>query len=124
MRSVTEWHGDTDDTPIPSRVKVRIFEQYKGQCCICGLSIRGRLLPAYDHRISLINGGENRESNIQLLCTECHKVKTRSDVREKSMVYRKKAKHLGIYKSKHKIPGSKGSGFRRKMDGTVWREKP
>lgn len=122
MRSVPEWEGKTDDTPIPPRVKLRIFERFNQHCNSCGLLIVGRLRPAYDHIIALANGGRNIESNIQLLCSACHATKTKSDVAIKSATYNKRAKRLKLKKRKL-IPGSKGSGFRKKMDGTVVREK-
>jgi len=97
-RSTAEWIGKTDDTQIPARVKIRVFDNCDGLCETCCLEIRGKLRPAYDHRIALINGGENRESNIRLLCVPCHATKTKSDVAEKSMIYRKRTKNLGIKK--------------------------
>lgn len=118
-RSVPEWIGKTDDTPIPARVKLRVFEKYNERCCHCDLLIVGRLRPAYDHIVALINGGENRESNIQLLCSECHKAKTGGDVREKAVIYRKRSRRLKLHSRRRLIPGSKGSGYRRKMDGTT-----
>lgn len=121
MRSVSEWIGKTDDTPIPPRVKLRVFERHNGKCSHCGRYLIGRLGPAYDHVVSLIGGGGNRESNIQLLCTECHAFKTKGDVREKSIIYNKKAKRMRL-KSRRLIPGSRGSGVRKTMAGKVWRE--
>lgn len=121
-RSVPEWIGKDDDERIPPRVKLRIFERYNQRCCNCELLIVGRLLPNYDHVIPLINGGSNRESNIQLLCSECHKDKTKGDIRDKSNIYNKRIRRLKLRK-KRPIPGSKGSGFRRKMDGTVIKVK-
>lgn len=118
-RSVPEWIGKTDDTPIPPRVKIRIFDNNNKQCCHCNRLILGRLLPRYDHIIALANGGENRESNIQLLCSECHTEKTRQDTHTKSVIYKKRIRHLGIKPKRKLIPGSKGSGFRKKMDGTI-----
>jgi 5-methylcytosine-specific restriction endonuclease McrA len=120
-RLTEEWIGKNDNEPIPPRVKLRIFEKFDGTCCHCHRSIRGKLLPRYDHILALINGGENRESNGQLLCHECHDLKTKSDVREKSVIYNKRIKRMG-FKRKKLIPGSKGSGVRRRMDGTVWKE--
>lgn len=120
MRSLPEWIGKTDDTPIPPRVRIRIFEKCAGQCVVCGNRIGGALSPAYDHIVSLVNGGENRESNLQLLCVPDHKVKTGQDVAEKSMVYRKKAKHLGIkLKKTRPMLGSKLSGLKKGFDGIV-----
>jgi 5-methylcytosine-specific restriction endonuclease McrA len=121
-RSVPEWRGKTDDTAIPPRVKVRLFERSSGRCADCNRAVLGGLRPRYDHRIALVNGGENRESNIQLLCHECHNAKSKDDVAEKSALYDKIIRRMK-FKRKKLIPGSKGSGIRRKMDGTVWREK-
>lgn len=120
-RSLPEWIGTNDDTPIPPRVKLRIFERYNKTCCVCSRPVVGRLLPAYDHIVAIINGGRNIESNIQLLCSACHTAKTATDVAEKSAIYNKRAKRLKL-KRRRLIPGSKGSGFRKKMDGTVVRE--
>ncbi len=121
-RSVPEWWGKTDDSPIPPRVKLRIFEKALGRCNGCGNRIYAGTIPAYDHIIALVNGGQNRESNLQLLCSLCHQIKTGADVAEKSLVYRKKAKHLGIkLKQSRPIPGSRASGLKRGFDGIVRR---
>lgn len=109
-RKVPEWIGKTDDQEIPLRVKVRVVELYKGMCAACGLSIRGKLLPAFDHKLALINGGNHRESNLQLLCTPCHGVKTKIDVAEKSQMYYKRVKAIGIKRRRRTIPGRKFNG--------------
>lgn len=97
-RELPEWIGASDDQAIPARVKVRVFDRHGGKCCACTLPIQGKLRPAYDHIQALINGGEHRESNLQLLCVPCHAVKTKADVAEKSVTARKRTKHLGIKK--------------------------
>lgn len=109
-RSVPEWIGKTDNTPIPPRVKLRVFEAYHGNCTKCLAKIVGKLTPQYDHAVALINGGENRESNIQLICSECHKLKTKKDVAEKSQVYHKRVKALGIKARRRTIGGRKFNG--------------
>src|SRR6185312_12503433 len=76
--TTNEWIGRTDDEAIPPRVKVRIFQAFDGRCSHCTLLIVGKLRPAYDHTIALINGGENRESNVSLLCMPCHALKTKA----------------------------------------------
>jgi 5-methylcytosine-specific restriction endonuclease McrA len=120
-RSVEEWIGKNDDTPIPPRVKLRIYDKYQGHCGSCGRKIVGKLKPAFDHIIALINGGQNRESNAGLLCNECHAAKSVEDVGEKSALYNKRIGGLG-FKNKKLIPVSKGSGFRKTISGKVWRE--
>ena len=110
-RSLPEWVGKTDDTPAPPRVRLRNFEQYGGVCqCGCGVKIRAGDQWQTDHRIALINGGENRESNLVPLLTRHHKKKTTADVAEKSRVRAKRKKHLGIKSTKRKIPYRRFNG--------------
>lgn len=98
MREVPEWIADNDNQTIPARVKVRVFDRAGGKCAHCTLTIVGKLRPAYDHIQALVNGGEHRECNLQLLCVPCHAVKTRADVGEKSILARKRLKQIGIKK--------------------------
>ena len=103
MREVPEWIGATPDTPIPPRVKLRIFERDKGRCHISGRLIRAGERWDAEHIKALCNGGENRETNLAPALTDLHKGKTANDVAEKSRNYRKRAKHLGIASTKRKI---------------------
>lgn len=115
-RATPEWIGAHPDSAIPPRVKVRIFERDGGRCQECTRKVGPGFLPfAFDHIRALINGGQHRETNLQLLCDHCHKVKTGADVAEKKVVARKKAKHLGI-KPKSALSRSR---FKKRMDGTV-----
>lgn len=96
----TEWVAKTDDQAIPPRVKLRVFAAAGGRCEECTNLIVGKLRPEYDHKVALINGGAHAEHNLQLLCSECHKVKTRADVAEKSTMARKRTKAAGIKKQR------------------------
>ena len=97
-RSVPEWRGKTPDTAIPLRVRLRVFDAYKGRCASC----TRKLTPAdkwdCDHITALVNGGEHRERNLQPLCSWCHSDKTKADVKQKSENNRRRAKHLGQHK--------------------------
>jgi 5-methylcytosine-specific restriction endonuclease McrA len=97
-RTVTEWIGRNDNAPIPDRVKERVA--YKsGDCCKkCDRKIEGKLRAEFDHAIPLILGGKHAESNLQLLCHECHSAKTKLDVKLKAKVARVRKRHLGIKK--------------------------
>lgn len=111
-RSVEEWRGKTADSPIPPRVRLRVFERDGGICqCGCEMVIFPGDKWQTDHTVALINGGENRESNLRTLLVKHHASKTAADVAEKSRVNRKRAAHLGIKKRRRTIPG-------RKFDGT------
>jgi len=108
-RSVPIWIGKTDDTAIPPRVRLRIFERYGGICQLTGRKIRPGDSWQADHRIALINGGTNSEDNLWPVLAEAHKGKTREDVAVKSKVARVRAKFLGTYpKTKRPL---KGRGF-------------
>jgi hypothetical protein len=73
-----------------------------------------------DHIIALINGGENRETNLQILCDWCDPAKTAADVRQKAKVYRAGSKQFrGFRESGRPLPGSRASGIRKRMDGGV-----
>jgi 5-methylcytosine-specific restriction protein A len=109
MRSVDEWIGKTDDTAPPPRVKARIWKRDRN-CVRCGLPTGDVRKPEYDHIVALANGGENRESNLQIMCAGCHRVKTYTDVAVKASDAKRLKRRLGL-KPRRTIPG-------RKFDGT------
>lgn len=111
-RSTEEWIGKNDDSPIPPRVRLRVFDRCMGICHISGRKIRAGDSWDCDHIVALVNGGEHRESNLAPALRDRHREKTAEDVAEKATVYRKRAKHLGIKKKGSSIPY-------RKFDGTV-----
>jgi len=115
VRSTPEWIGKNDDSAIPDRVKLRVHTKAEGRCAKCTVEA---LTGQYDHAISLIVGGENRESNLQFLCVPCHKAKTKLDVKLKAKVARVRKRHLGLRKPS-RFPGSRDSKFKKKIDGSV-----
>jgi 5-methylcytosine-specific restriction endonuclease McrA len=113
-RSVPEWIAKKPDAPIPPRVRLRVFEAHEGRCHLSGRIIRAGEAWDCDHVIALVNGGEHREANLAPALRDLHRVKTASDVAEKSRVSRKRQKHLGI-----KRPRTITAW--RKFDGTIVR---
>ncbi len=93
-RSIPEWIGATPDTKVPARVRLRVFESYGGKCYLSGRKIGPSDKWDLEDKIALINGGENRESNKAPALKDKHKEKTARDVAEKSMIARKRSKHV------------------------------
>lgn len=113
MRTVAEWIGSSDDAPVPARVKLRIYDAAKGHCANCGQKV---IAGEYDHIKRLKDGGENRETNLQLLCRPCHAAKSAQEQHDGAKIDRTRKKHLGIKsKSRNPIPGSRDSGWKRRL---------
>ncbi|MGC8534878.1 MAG: HNH endonuclease [Rhizomicrobium sp.] len=113
-RSVPEWNGQKPDSKVPARVRDRVATKQGDLCAKCKVPLT---TAQCDHIIPLILGGENRETNLQMLCAACHAGKTKLDVKLKSKVADIRKKRLGI---KPKSPLSpKVRGIRKRMDGTI-----
>jgi 5-methylcytosine-specific restriction endonuclease McrA len=118
MRSTNEWRGKTDDSPIPDRVRDRVFAKYEGYCPKCSRELRAGHWQC-DHVVPLILGGAHAESNLQPLCTTpCHSAKTALDVKIKAKVARVRKRHLGIRK-RSTFACSRDSKFKKKVNGSV-----
>lgn len=111
MRRIEEWVGKTDDTPVPPRVKVRVFEKYDGCCYLTGQRIRPGDKWEVEHILALCNGGQNRESNLAPALRTPHKSKTRLDRQIKKKLDKIRKRHLGVKKRRRTIAY-------RKFDGT------
>lgn len=99
-RSVPEWIGRTPDADPPPRVKLRVRDRARSgdgrlRCQSCTRTIAEGEPAAIDHVVALVNGGENRESNLRLVCLKpCHRAKTKRDVTQKASAARKRRKLL------------------------------
>lgn len=110
MRDLPEWRGRSDNSRPPQRVELRIYTKQNGVCPICNRVLRAGHWDL-DHIKALINGGENREANLQAVCDDpCHSDKTKRDVAEKSKNYRVASKHVGIERPRAKL---KSRGFQK-----------
>ena len=110
MRSVEEWIGKTDDSAIPPRVRLRVFEKYSGVCYLSGVKIRPGDKWEIEHVQALCNGGEHRESNMAPALVAAHKGKTAADRREKAKNDRVRKRHLGIKKPRSILGWRKFNG--------------
>jgi hypothetical protein len=84
-----------------------VFTAKDGKCHRCARKITAGEPWTCEHLIAIINGGPNRESNLDVTCGWCLPIKNAADVAEKSRVYRKAAKNIGIRKPSR----MKGRGF-------------
>lgn len=99
MRALPEWIGASPNSRPPERVRLRVFLKHDGICHVSQRRIRPGEPWDLDHIVALINGGENRESNLApILRDKAHKAKTKLDMAEKSHTYRKRKNTLGIRK--------------------------
>jgi 5-methylcytosine-specific restriction endonuclease McrA len=120
-RAVASWIGKTDDTPIPPRVKLRVFESAKGICHICQRVIQAGERWDAEHVIAIINGGANAEVNLLPAHKACHPTKTAADLKEKSKVAAVRKKHIGITRPVQKI---KSAPFPQSAKSARRAEKP
>lgn len=117
-RSIPEWIGKTDDTPVPPRVRLRNYDEHDGTCHICGQKIKSGQLWETDHLVRLKDGGENRESNLRPAHKDCHQTKSACENTEQARIDRVRKKHLGIPTRKGRpLPGTKASGWKHKLSG-------
>jgi 5-methylcytosine-specific restriction enzyme A len=106
---------------FPAKIKVAAFKRAADRCEECSAPLMaGRF--HYDHIIPDGLGGEPTLENCAVLCRACHDPKTRErDVPQIAKAKRVERKHVGAHRPKATIPGSKGSGWKRKIDGSVER---
>ena len=104
-RSTKEWIGKTDDHRAPKKVRDRLRDKHPN-CYLCTRPfVDGGGKVALDHVKALINGGENRESNLRPVHIKCHAEKTRADVAEKVRVAAKRQAARGIATHVKKLEG-------------------
>lgn len=103
-RATKEWIGKNDDAKPPPRICQRVFDLANGICHFCNQPIQPGQKAETDHRKALINGGENRETNLAPIHkTPCHKIKTGADVADKKKVAAVRQKHIGVSAKKRPI---------------------
>ena len=120
---MTEDVGTTKRKHMTPRMRLKVWENHKGICALCGGQIDGiRERWIVEHLRALELGGSDTEDNMAPAHEGCAIAKTvgkNGDHARAAKAKRVKSKHLGIKKSKNPLPGSKGSKWKRKMDGTI-----
>lgn len=108
-RTNAEWIGKTPDSRPPKSVIDRLFLQQNGRCALSGKKIGPKDVKHCDHIKSLEDGGENRESNLQLVLKQPHIEKTIEENSARAKERRIRLKHAGLWpETKAKI---KSRGF-------------
>jgi len=109
--------------PLTTRERIELFRAHNGVCCICGGKINVGETWWDEHERALALGGTNDADNRGPAHEICARAKTKKDMQMIAKAKRLEAKHFGA-KSARKgapIPGSKASGWKRKLDGTTER---
>lgn len=96
-RKVAEWIGKTADSKPPKSVIDRLFLRQNGRCAISGRKFKAGEAPHADHMIPLKDGGENRESNLQLVFADSHREKTATENTARAKERRIRLKHAGLW---------------------------
>lgn len=112
---------DPKRSKLSKKQRLSVFLKHAGQCYLCGLMIRPGETWEVEHILPVGLGGDNGDENLRPAHTKCHKPKTAGDVGKMRKADRVRAKHFGAKQKSGSIPGSKKSGWKRKMDGTVVR---
>ena len=103
------------------RVKLSAWERSGGRCQVCS----AKLFPGnieYHHSQECTFGGDATEENCVVVCRSCHSAITQKQAAVIAKSNRVRNRHLGIKKhTSHPILGSRASGLRKRMDGTVER---
>lgn len=102
-RRVEEWIGKTPDSKPPKAVIDRLFLKQMGRCAIKGRKIMAGETTHADHIVPLKDGGQNRETNLQLVTVEAHREKTTAENEARAKERRIRLKHHGLW-PKSKTP--------------------
>lgn len=104
--------------------RLGIFTANGGICHLCGGKINAVKEPwELEHVIALAMGGDDDEANLRPAHVRCHKGKTRQDAGNLSKARSREVRHMGAHKARNPLPGSKASGWKKKMSGEVERRQ-
>lgn len=96
-RTVPEWIGKTPDSKPPAKVLDRLFLRQGGKCAITGRKMRPGDERHADHIKPLKDGGQNCESNLQLVLADAHRIKTAGENTARAKERRLRLKHQGMW---------------------------
>lgn len=107
---------------ISATERQTIFERAAGLCHICGQTI-DPVIERWDveHVVARALGGDEAKgsANLQPAHTACHAAKTPEDVARIAKAKRVRHRHRGSHQPKSRLPGGRGSKWKRKVSGEV-----
>lgn len=105
------------------KTKIGEWQSAGGKCRDCKVKLRPGMPREYHHIIPANVGGGNEPQNCLLLCKPCHGVRTaKTDTPQAAKTKRLAKNNAGIKKRKGPaMPGTKASGLKKHMDGSVSR---
>lgn len=111
----------SDRAEFTKDTKAKAFLRSNGHCeCGCGQKILGK--PEYDHIVSAALGGDNSLENCRVMDPKHHKARSSKENPQIAKSQRIFEKRAGLRKPKGRpLAGTKQSGLRKRMDGTVER---
>lgn len=119
-RTVAEWIGKNDDVMPPRSVFDRLWAKQDGKDAVTGLPFRPGDVVIRDHIVPLADGGENRESNLQLIRQDTSIAKTSREATERAEYRRVRGKHRGYDRGER--PGfqtNRNGRFKKLMNGQI-----
>lgn len=108
---------------LSTKQRVECFESNGGICHVCGVKIGVGEMWDVEHVIALEAGGDDVAENRRPVHRKvCHPAKTAADHTTGAKIKRVRARHIGARApSRNPLPGSRASGIRKRLNGTVER---
>lgn len=107
-----------------TKARAEIFATHGGICHICNGRIQAAERWEVEHVIAREISGDDGPTNLRPAHAKCHKAKTAQDAGIIAKAKRRAAKHSGAFRpSGARVQGSRGTPFRKRMDGTVERRQ-
>lgn len=108
--------------PRPAKERARLFELRAGVCYLCNGKILVGDAWEIEHRIPFAISGDDTDGNLELAHVKCHRDKTSVDAGVIAKTKRQSDKHRGIRPTSGRpLAGTKASGWRKRLNGTVER---
>lgn len=107
-RKVPEWIGKTADSKPPKSVLDRLFLRQGWRCALSGRKIMAGEVTHADHIVPLKDGGQNRETNLQLVLAVAHRAKTADENTARAKERRIRLKHAGLWPKSSRPLRSRG----------------